>query len=312
MGARGTELQVVCVFVALSAVACGGARSDSAGSSLGAAENDSAVDAAEPGPTQDASDEPDASEVVDPEAGENEVDATSASASESDAGDTDAGLDASDSAASTMDASEDPAIDAGNDAGDSALALCPSSNNQTVAVTIRLTADDAIGALYVDGERISLTDPQSSWGTVKLATATLRSDEGVAHAIAIEASNLYNQAGDDRGLIAELTVENDRTAPPFVHTDRTWKVAPAVDSSAWISPSFDDSAWTSAVEVGTLGVAPWGNLTDLTTTPAWIWSYDPSSSPNRPAVEPLTFRKRFYFDANLAIAAEPTCSRVMF
>ncbi|MFM2416538.1 MAG: Alpha-L-rhamnosidase N-terminal domain [Pseudomonadota bacterium] len=314
MGHCGINMRVVCVSVALSTVACGGARSESAGSSLGAAQSDSAVDTAEPDAALDASNEVEASDLEVPDA--SETDAGDIPLAAEDAGDIDAGMDAGTDAsevdAGPLEASADGATDAGDDAGEAGVPPCPLSTDQWVPVTIRLTADDAIGALYVDGTSISLSDAQSSWGTVKIGTTTLSTDLGVPHVIAVEASNLYNQTGDDRGFIAELTVEDDRNSPPFLHTDRTWKVAPTIDSSAWTGATFDDSNWATAVEVGAIGVSPWGVLADFTTMPFWIWSYDPSASPNRPTQESLTFRRVFYVDANLNLTATPGCAQARF
>jgi hypothetical protein len=307
---RGIKLGVVCVSVALTTMACGGARSESAGSSLAAAGSDAAVDAAEPEAAIDASDETDASDLALPDAGEK--DAGDVPPDAADAGDFDAGTDGSADDAGLLDTSADGATDAADDAGEAGLSPCPPGSDQWVPVTIRLTADDAVSALYVDGASVALSDAQSSWGTVKIGTTMLSTDLGVPHVIAVEASNLYNQTGDDRGFIAELTVETDRSAPPFLHSDRTWKVAPAIDSSAWTYATFDDSNWAMAVEVGPIGVAPWGNLTDFSTMPTWIWSYDPSASPNRPTLESLIFRRVFYLDANLNLNATPGCAQARF
>jgi alpha-L-rhamnosidase len=112
--------------------------------------------------------------------------------------------------------------------------------------------------------------------------------------LAIEGVNLQNQAGYDRGIVADLRFTIDGAAQTV--TTGAGFAATNTLTAGWEQPGFDDSAWPPAFELGAVGIAPWGAvLASLApgSTAQWIWTYDPAANPNKPTVESTYARRRF-------------------
>jgi hypothetical protein len=86
-----------------------------------------------------------------------------------------------------------------------------------------------------------------------------------ANLIAVAAENASDKP-NPAGLIASLTIKyrNGRTLE--VSTDQTWESASAVQDN-WTSGATSTGVWSSAVELGPLGMQPWGDVERTVTSP---------------------------------------------
>lgn len=73
--------------------------------------------------------------------------------------------------------------------------------------------------------------------------------------LAIEASGAGNRPA---GAIAKLVVASGNNAATQIVTDASWKTA-SQETAGWADPAFDDHAWTAAMDLGAIGIQPWGN-----------------------------------------------------
>lgn len=73
--------------------------------------------------------------------------------------------------------------------------------------------------------------------------------------LAVEASGAGNRPA---GAIAKLTIAYEANASTQVVTDPTWKTANQ-ESAGWTEAAFDDRAWAAAMDLGEIGIKPWGN-----------------------------------------------------
>lgn len=84
--------------------------------------------------------------------------------------------------------------------------------------------------------------------------------------LAIEAVNLTDRSSP-AGLIGKLVIEFASGAPLQVPVDASWRAA-KISQSGWQNLAFNDEGWPPAMELGKLGMSPWGTLqTDLTLSP---------------------------------------------
>jgi hypothetical protein len=130
---------------------------------------------------------------------------------------------------------------------------------------------------------------------------------GRENVVAIVGTNTSSQAGNDRGIVGQLTVQTTSGAVPILVTDATWRVS-ATEASGWSEPSFNDSSWIFATELGAMGVSPWGNIIPDSTA-KWIWSAPvPESTSDKPNLESTYSRRKFYlgFDG-VTTTATPSC-----
>ncbi len=74
--------------------------------------------------------------------------------------------------------------------------------------------------------------------------------------VAVVAEN-GGDAPNPAGLIAELVVRSAGRPTLRISTDRTWQTTPTVQHS-WADDGARSGAWRPAVELGPLGMAPWG------------------------------------------------------
>lgn len=185
---------------------------------------------------------------------------------------------------------DEPALDGGVDAGLDAGVCFPGS----LRATLVITADNR-RSVWLNGTPLEAT--QREWFEPSTLTVTLSRTVNV---LAVQATNLTNQGGFDRGLLASFSWAGGGS---FV-TSREWKQRGVSDGGwnpddpAWLEPTFDDSAWGAAVEQGGNGAAPWGPVLGVSSQARWVWSYD-SSGPDfaKPQVEAVLFRHRFVVDS---------------
>lgn len=106
--------------------------------------------------------------------------------------------------------------------------------------------------LMLDGKPIlSGTD----WGQAGRAEVTLSNG---SHVLAASATN--TEPGPAGFLVRGGALPLGQGVQ--VQSNATWKVAPAPPAGdAWTKPGFDDAGWVAAVDLGALGVAPWGKIT---------------------------------------------------
>lgn len=202
---------------------------------------------------------------------------------------------------------------------------CPIGMDETVRATVKVTADDFL-RLWVNGELVD--DKASTWGTVDTREVTLFRHPTRKNIIAVEGRNAFNTGGFDRGLLLDLGFDAGADAGmdggiPGIVTDPTWKIIGTLTDGglpdgglpdggttgvvAWFAPDFDDSKWHDPVNEGPHGMSPWGPVFG-TSKARWLWSYDSSIAPTKPADDLVYFRKVFYLDtAGVPSDTAPSC-----
>lgn len=112
------------------------------------------------------------------------------------------------------------------------------------------TADNEF-ALYLDGKLIA---EGNEWRTPVRAEVDI---ETGTHVLAVSASN--EAPGTAGFLLGGGVLPLGQGAP--IHTRTNWKSTDAVPpGDAWKTLDFDDSSWAVPVDLGELGVGPWGHL----------------------------------------------------
>jgi hypothetical protein len=203
--------------------------------------------------------------------------------------------------------------DAGEDAADAGV-RCSIGIDDMITASIRITADDHL-TLWVNGQLVD--DKTTTWGTVDTKTVTLFRHPSKKNVIAVDGTNAFNQAGIDRGLLAELSFGPDAGTTADggtieLVTDTAWKISwsspdggvpdgglpdgGVAGVAAWFDPAFNDSSWLPAFDEGAHGIGPWGNVFG-TSSAHWLWGYDSSSDPSKPTNEDVYFRRTFYVSA---------------
>ncbi len=199
-----------------------------------------------------------------------------------------AGVDASTGgSAGSIDASADAPMDAQPDA-DPACATTPKT--ATTKAHLRITADNEC-EVWVNGTSVGTTN---NWGTAVSIDVSLYVHPSVKNVIAVKGTNTSSQAGNDRGIIGELTINTDDAQAALILTNAEWRTS-KTEVTGWEGVTFDDSTWPAATEIANHGDPPWGAI--MTTTGAkWIWSaLVPADTGNKPNLETAYARRVFYF-----------------
>lgn len=89
--------------------------------------------------------------------------------------------------------------------------------------------------------------------------------------VAVAAEN-GSDAPNPAGLIAELVVKSANRPTLKMSTDRTWQTAPTVQDS-WPDEAMASGSWQPAVELGPLGMAPWGAVNKPATQPEFYCDF---------------------------------------
>ncbi len=123
-----------------------------------------------------------------------------------------------------------------------------------------MTADNGF-ELWINGHRAGAGD---DWGHTYVMNCTRLLKPGT-NLLAVEAVNGAD-APNPAGLIGTLIIKyrNGRTVE--VRTDSKWEAATTVQGK-WRSDAQVPGAWEAAMELGTVGMAPWGDV-DHRTTPS--------------------------------------------
>lgn len=124
-----------------------------------------------------------------------------------------------------------------------------------VGAKLLITADNQF-KIYVNGKLAGESDgTDEAWRSPKLLDVMGKLVAG-DNVLAVQASN---PTPSPAGLIAKLVLNsNDGPQETFV-TDKAWKCSPTAPEG-WQQPEFDDSAWPQAMELGSFGCEPWGDI----------------------------------------------------
>jgi len=117
-------------------------------------------------------------------------------------------------------------------------------------LALDVTADNQF-ALYLDGKLIA---EGNEW------RAPVRAEVDIATGPHVLAASASNEAPGAAGfLLGGGVLPLGQGAP--IHTRTNWKSSDSVPAGdAWKTLAFDDSGWAAPVDLGELGVGPWGNL----------------------------------------------------
>lgn len=182
--------------------------------------------------------------------------------------------------------------------------VCPFDLTETTTATLRVTADDVRG-VYVNGVLLEAPAfPARAWSSPSTLSIQIFRHPSVPNTIALQGTNLYNQGGLDRGLIADLRYAATSTSTAEWVTDARTRVATA-STAGWTDAGFDDSAWVAATVEGAHGIGPWGAVLG-TSNASWIWSYRADGAAvDKPTMESIFARATFYVRANGQFSDQP-------
>lgn len=173
-----------------------------------------------------------------------------------------------------------------------------------VKAHLKITADNEC-EVFVNGTSVGTTN---NWASAVTIDVSLNVHPSKKNVIAVKGTNTSSQAGNDRGIIGELTIDvADAGTAALVLTNASWKASKTL-VAGWTDVTFDDSTWMAATEIANHGDGPWGNI--LTTTGAkWIWTgLIPAAVSDKPNLEDAYVRRAFYFDVSGAgISSQPGC-----
>lgn len=138
----------------------------------------------------------------------------------------------------------------------------PADPGPLPGATLRITVDNVLDALHVNGQPVAV-DPETAADWTRTSTVTFPLQPG-RNVIAIKAVD----QGVIAGLLAELTVGDS-----VLDTSEAWRVHHAADEG-WEQPGFDDSAWKPASVYGDHPGGVWGTRVQGMdgSTATWIWN----------------------------------------
>ncbi len=212
-------------------------------------------------------------------------------------------------AASTDAASTDAAVPDGG-AADAATdaAPCPIGLDDTLPAVLAITTDDNT-KVWLNGVLIDAAP--RVWSNPQRYDVQVFAHPARTNLLAIEGVNLQNQAGYDRGVVADLRFTANGV-PQVIVTDSATRATNTL-AAGWEQPGFDDGAWPPAVALGAVGIAPWGAVFASIapgSTAQWIWTYDPAAVIDKPTVESTYARRSFaVVDDRCPVVAPPPPSR---
>jgi len=119
-------------------------------------------------------------------------------------------------------------------------------------LVLDVTADNQF-TLFLDGKPVAEGE---NWQSTVHVDAKI---ETGAHVLAAVATNTDRESGAAGFLVGGGVLPLGQGVP--IHTNSSWKTAASVPAGdAWKQVDFDDSAWVAPVDLGALGVEPWGRL----------------------------------------------------
>ena len=185
---------------------------------------------------------------------------------------------------------------------------CPIGLDDTIPAVLAITTDDNT-KVWLNGVLIDAAP--RLWSNPQRYDVQLLAHPARTNVLAIEGVNLQNQAGYDRGLVADLRFTANGV-PQVIATDPATRATNTL-TAGWEQPGFDDRAWPPAVALGAVGIAPWGAVFATIapgSTAQWIWTYDPSAVTDKPTVESTYARRSFaVVDDRCPVVGPPLPSR---
>jgi hypothetical protein len=159
--------------------------------------------------------------------------------------------------------------------------------------------------VFVNGVSVGSTN---NWGSAVTLDVSLFLHPGRKNVVAIAGSNTSSQAGNDRGIIGELTIDVTSGTAPLLVTDSSWRVS-QTDTSGWTELGFDASTWIFATEVASVGDSPWGNVIPNSAA-KWIWFAPiPVETSAKPNLETTYARRDFYLSLDGSTTTDaPSCA----
>jgi hypothetical protein len=124
-----------------------------------------------------------------------------------------------------------------------------------------MTADNAF-ELWVNGRRAGGGDNFTSARVMDIAPL-LRPGKNL---LAVLANN-GGEAPNPAGLIGSIHIQFTDGRTTQVNTDSQWQAAESVTGESWRTAADAPSGWTLAMELGPLGMAPWGMVEPATEQP---------------------------------------------
>ncbi len=130
------------------------------------------------------------------------------------------------------------------------------NNADVTSADIRITADDAC-SVWINGQPLGSSTDWRVGAEFKVAQQYLKSGKNV---IAVEAENLDSSVTQNpAGMNAELAIQMKSGATTRIQSDASWLSSSAL-VSGWQLIDFDDIGWAKAKVLGSMGMAPWGNI----------------------------------------------------
>lgn len=177
--------------------------------------------------------------------------------------------------------------------------------DETVTSHLKFTTDNEC-EVFVNGVSVGKS---TNWGSAVTVDVSLFLHPGRKNVVAIIGTNTSSQAGNDRGIVGQLTVDAGAGTSSLLVTDAAWRVS-ATSVTGWTDLAFDDSTWIAATEIAAMGDGPWGNIMPNSGA-KWIWSAAvPADTANKPNVESTYARREFYLSLDgLGTTSTPSCSQ---
>jgi len=126
--------------------------------------------------------------------------------------------------------------------------------NRQVRRAVCLFAGDDVCQLWVNGVQVGVSHGHPNLVVAEISTQLRAGTNQLAAAATNVPVNLPQNPG---GWIGAVRIDFDEGPPLIVHSDQNWKCAKQPGDN-WQQTTFDDATWIPAMELGALGIAPWG------------------------------------------------------
>lgn len=134
------------------------------------------------------------------------------------------------------------------------------AGSQIESARLLMTADNSFEC-WVNGRRAGSGD---TFGRAYVMNVAPLLKPG-PNLLAVAAENASDQP-NPAGLIASLTIKYRDGRTLELHTDQSWNTATAV-SGNWTSNTVPAGEWAAAMELGSLGIEPWGDVEQTVSSP---------------------------------------------
>ena len=118
-----------------------------------------------------------------------------------------------------------------------------------------ITADNAF-EMFVNGQSVYSENQTDGWRTAESFDIApyLQSGDNI---LALKAAN-HGSSANAAGWIGKIRI-NLRSGVLDLNTDNQWLTG-NTEQSNWETESFDDSSWVNPIEIGQMGIDPWGTV----------------------------------------------------